>query len=130
MSDNDEIDSDIQITNVRLQHPIDRLRIRIRDRIIKQEENEDRETIAYVSNRENGDGEIIDIKIIDVHPQHPRERLKIKLKQQNEYNKTKIQRGYESSDVETTNVHPVHPRDILRRRNKIINVNDVQITTA
>ena len=30
------------MTNVRMQHPRDRLRRRIRDRIIKQAENEDR----------------------------------------------------------------------------------------
>ena len=38
---------DIQTTGIRLEHLRDRLRRRRRDRIIKQEENEDRETIVY-----------------------------------------------------------------------------------
>ena len=64
---------DIQITCIWPQHPRDSLRRKIRDRIIKQEENKDRETVAYASDNDEIDG---DVQITNVRPQHLRDRLR------------------------------------------------------
>ena len=76
-------------------------------------------------NNNDEDDDILDIEIIDIRPRHPWERLKRKLQERDEYDKIKIQQGYNSSDnddVQITDVLPLHPSERLRLINRNKNI--------